>query len=127
MSEPDAAKHLSAEQRAKALAHQVETLRHIPEWLRFRGLRQKHIANALQVSESVVSRYFSGKTMMPLGALREIAVLLNAHPGDIIRPPPADGLGEQVEKTLAEMDRLGPDQWARVLELVRGMKGKSEV
>jgi hypothetical protein len=32
------------------LENQVETLRYIPEWLRFRGLKQKHIANALEVS-----------------------------------------------------------------------------
>jgi transcriptional regulator with XRE-family HTH domain len=108
------------------LENQVETLRYIPEWLRFRGLKQKHIANALEVSEGLVSRYLTGKTQMTVGMLRKIAVLLRAHPGDVVKPPPAEGLGPLMEDTISEIDRLGPEEWGKVLAIARAMRGKTE-
>lgn len=126
MSGNDPNRFLDPDTRQRRLAHQREQLRYVPDWLKYRNLNQKHIANTLGVADSVVSRYMSGETVMPTGALREIAILLNAHEGDIIRPPPGDGLGQLMEDTIKEMDRLGPDQWARLLDLARGMRGKSE-
>lgn len=126
MTGSDPNRTLAPDARQRRLAHQREQLRYIEEWLGYRGLKQKHIANALGVADSVVSRYISGETIMPAGALREIAILLMSHEGDIIRPPPSDGLGQLMEDTIKEMGRLGPDQWARLLELARGMRGKSE-
>jgi predicted XRE-type DNA-binding protein len=117
---------LDPEQRRRRLDYQRQQLRHISDWLGYRDLNQKHIANILGVNDSVVSRYIAGETIMPIGALREIAILLRAHEGDIIRPPPADGLGQAMEDTIKEMDRLGPDQWAKLLEIARGMRGKSD-
>lgn len=112
--------------RAELQGYQRELLRYVPDWLRHRGLRQKHIANALGITEGVVSRYFSGETLMPVGTLRKIAVLVQAHEGDLLRPPQDAGLGRQVEATLSEMDRLGPDRWEKVLAAAREMKGKSD-
>lgn len=126
MSGNDLSRTLDPETRARRLAHQREQLRYIPDWLRYRGLGQKHIANTLGVADSVVSRYLSGETMLPSGALREIAILLGGHEGDIIRPPPGDGLGKMMEDTIAEMERLGPEEWAKLLTMARSMRGKAE-
>jgi transcriptional regulator with XRE-family HTH domain len=112
--------------RDQILAYQREQLQYIPDWLRFRGLSQKHIANELGVSEGVVSRYISGKAIMAVGTLRKIAVLLQASEGDIIRPPTEKSLAPAVEETLAEMDRLGPERWARILATAKDMKGRDE-
>lgn len=115
---------LSPEQRTERLAAQRDLLRYVPDWAKFRGIRQKSLAEGLGVTEGVMSRYFSGETIMPVGALRKIAVLLDAHVGDVIRPPPADGLGKLMEDTLNEMDRLGPEQWEKLLQVARGMRSE---
>lgn len=126
MAGKDPFRSLDPEQRAKRLTRQREQLAHVTEWLRHRGLAQKHIANILGVSEGVVSRYISGETMMPAGALREIALLLEIGEGELVRPPPGDKLGPIMEDTIREMERLGRDQWLKLLELAKGMRGKSD-
>lgn len=126
MSGNDPSRTLDPETRLRRLAHQREQLRYLPDWIRHRGLNQKQIANTLGVADSVLSRYISGETIMPAGALREIALLLKTHEGDLLRAPPGDGLGQLMEDTIREMARLGPDQWNRLLDLARGMRGKSE-
>ena len=117
---------LSPPVRAEILKYQQEQLRYLTDWLRFRRLSQKHIANALGVSEGVISRYISGKAIMAVGTLRKIAVLLQASEGDLIQPPDKAGLAPQVEETLTQMDRLGPERWARILATAKDMKGRDE-
>lgn len=126
MSGNDPSRTLDPETRLRRLAHQREQLRYLSDWIRHRGLNQKQIANTLGVADSVLSRYISGETIMPAGAMREIALLLKTHEGDLLRAPPGDGLGQLMEDTIREMARLGPDQWNRLLDLARGMRGKSE-
>jgi transcriptional regulator with XRE-family HTH domain len=114
------------EKRAALRAHQIKALGHISDWLRYRNLRQKDLALALNVSEGMISRYLAGEALMSVGHLRQIAVLLQAHEGDLLRPPPSEGLGPTVEETLAEINRLGPDKWAKVLATAKEMRGKSD-
>ena len=105
------------------LEAQRKLLEHIPAWAEKKDIKQKHIANILKVSESVVSRYFSGDTIMPAGALEQIAVLLKVDRGALLSPPPGPPLGPLMEETISEMERIGPDQWAKVLEVAKGMRG----
>ena len=112
--------------RNELQAAQREMLKYLTDWLRFRSLRQKDIAIALDITEGSVSRYISGENLMPVGTLRKIAVLLKAHEGDLLKPPEEAELGPQVEETLTEMDRLGPEEWEKVLAIAKAMKGKSD-
>ncbi len=112
--------------REALLRYQKQSLAYVADWLRHRNLKQKHIANALGVAEGTVSRYLGGETLMSVGHLRKIAVLLKCEPGDLLRPPPAEGLGELVEETLAEMDRIGPERWRRLLAGAKDLKGKQD-
>ncbi len=123
MIDRDETRSLTPEVRAMRLEAQKKLLEHIPAWAEKKGIKQKHIANILKVSESVVSRYFSGDTIMPAGALEQIAVLLQVDRGALLSPPPGPPLGPLMEDTIAEMERIGPDQWAKVLEVARGMRG----
>ncbi|MBP8296373.1 MAG: helix-turn-helix transcriptional regulator [Burkholderiales bacterium] len=126
MAGKDPFRSLDPETRARRLNRQREQLAYVTDWLRHRGLTQKHIANTLGVTDSVVSRYISGETMMPAGALREIALLLEIGEGELVRPPPGDQLGPIMEDTIREMERLGRDQWLKLLELAKGMRGRAE-
>lgn len=63
---------------------------------------------------------------MAVGTLRAIAAILKAHEGDLLRPPSEAGTAAQVEETLVEMDRLGREKWARILEIARDMKAADE-
>ena len=123
MTDRDEIRSLAPEVRAIRLEAQRKLLQHIPAWAEKKGIKQKHIANTLKVSESVVSRYFSGDTIMPAGALEQIAVLLQVDRGALLSPPPDPPLGPLMEETIAEMERIGPDQWAKVLEVAKGMRG----
>ena len=123
MTDRDEIRSLAPEVRAIRLEAQRKLLQHIPAWAEKKGIKQKHIANILKVSESVVSRYFSGDTIMPAGALEQIAVLLQVDRGALLSPPPDPPLGPLMEETIAEMERIGPDQWAKVLEVAKGMRG----
>jgi len=123
MTERDEIRSLAPEVRAMRLEAQKKLLQHIPAWAEKKGVKQKHIANILKVSESVVSRYFSGDTIMPAGALEQIAVLLKVDRGALLSPPPGPPLGPLMEETISEMERIGPDQWAKVLEVAKGMRG----
>lgn len=123
MTDRDETRSLAPEVRAMRLEAQRKLLEHIPAWAEKKGIKQKHIANILKVSESVVSRYFSGDTIMPAGALEQIAVLLKVDRGALLSPPPGPPLGPLMEETISEMERIGPDQWAKVLEVAKGMRG----
>ena len=94
-------------------------LEHIPAWLKLRRLRQKDIAISLGVSEATVSQWIKGVHQMSVGQLRQIAHLLQAQPGDLLRAPDERELSKKVEDTLAVMDRLSDEEWATVLGTAR--------
>lgn len=106
------------------LAHQRELLQYIPAWLRFRGLGQKDIALHLGVSEASVSKWLSGGDAMKVGALQQIAVLLQADPGDLLTAPPAAGLQSKVRDLLDAAEGMTGEQLAHLTETARFMTGK---
>ncbi len=59
---------------------------------------------------------------MPAGALEQIAILLQADRGAILHPPPSGVLGPMMDATIQEMERLGPEQWQKVLEVAQAMR-----
>lgn len=101
---------------------QRKLLENLPAWLRYRGLRQKDVANTLGTSEGQISKYLGGKIQMTVGLLRQIAAVLKAHPGDLLKPPPSDGLGIQVEEALAIMGDLTPAEWDTVMNTARAIR-----
>lgn len=101
---------------------QRKLLENLPKWLRYRGLRQRDIANALGTSEGQISKYFGGKILMSVAVLREMALVLKTHPADLLKPPPEEGLGARMEETLRLMDELTPEQWEAVLNTARAIK-----
>lgn len=107
--------------RLLQLAEQRTMLEHLRDWLRMRNLSQRHVAQALGVSDASVSNWIAGKQQMSVGQLRQIALLLNAKPEDLLRAPPSDGLAAKVEETLAVMDALTDDEWATVMQAARAI------
>lgn len=111
---PETPEEIEARHLAQ-LQEQARMVENIPLWLRKCGLKQKDVANALGVSEGTVSKWLHGEQGMSVGQLRQIAVLVGAHPGDLLRPPGSSGMGEKVEQTLKLMDQLSDEEWQRIL------------
>jgi transcriptional regulator with XRE-family HTH domain len=107
--------------RENQRAEQRTVLEHLPEWLRIAHLRQKDVAEALGVSEGTVSNWIAGRQQMSVGQLRQIALLLRADPGDVLRAPSDRGLSARVEETLSLMDRLDEEEWNAVLQTARSI------
>ena len=105
--------------RSSRLEAQQHLLRHLDAWLVRRDVKKRTLAAQLEISESVLSRYLSGDTVMPLGALAQIAAFLNVPPSALLSPPPAKELGPLFEETCTEMARIGPDHWGKLLEIAR--------
>ena len=64
-----------------------EALKYLPPWLRYRGLSQRSLADAMGVSEPTISKWLSGKQSMTVAQFSRIASLLNAKPSDILFSP----------------------------------------
>ena len=105
--------------RASRLEAQRDLLRHLDAWLAYRDIKKKYLALNLSVSESVLSRYLSGDTIMPLGALAQIAALLQVPPSAVLTAPPTQELGAIFDETCTEMTRIGPDHWSKLLAVAR--------
>lgn len=117
---PETPEELAARTEAQR-ADQKTMLEHLPAWIRMRNLRQKDVAQALGVSDATVSNWIAGKQQMSVGQLRQIAVLLKAEPGDLLRPPDEAGLSAKVEETLGLMDALTGPEWDAVLQAARAI------
>lgn len=117
---PESPEEIEA-RRLQQLAEQRTMLEHLPSWLRMRGLRQKDVAAALGVSEASVSGWVNGGQQMSVGQLRQIAVLLKAEPGDLLRPPNEPSVSKKVEDTLGLMDELNDNEWQTVLQTARAI------
>lgn len=115
---PETPDEIAARQDA-VLAEQRTLLEHLKAWLRLRDLQQKDVAAALGVSEATVSSWIAGKQRMSVGQLRQIAVLLKAEPGDILRAPRERELSKKVEETLSLMDQLNDNEWEAVMQNAR--------
>lgn len=94
-------------------------LEHLREWLKLRSISQREVAAALSVSEATVSAWIAGKQRMSVGQLRQIAVLLQASPGDLLEPPNTLKLSEKVENTLSLMAQLDDAEWDAVMANAR--------
>lgn len=111
-----------AKARTKAqLKEQKVMLENLPKWLKQAGLSQKDVANALGVSECTVSKWVRGLQAMSVGQLRQIAVLLNAKPSDLLRAPDDTDLTPKVEETLKVMDQLSDAEWEGVMAVARSI------
>jgi transcriptional regulator with XRE-family HTH domain len=117
---PESSAEIEA-RRAAALAEQKAMLEHIPAWLKLRRLRQKDVAAALGVSEATVSQWIGGKHQMSVGQLHQIALLLQAAPGDLLRAPDGRELSQKVEETLELMEELSDQEWSAVLATARSI------
>jgi transcriptional regulator with XRE-family HTH domain len=115
---PESPEEIEA-RRLSQLAEQRLMLEHLPKWLKLRGLRQKDVSHALGVSEATVSNWIKGIHNMNVGQLRQIALLVKAEPGDLLRAPDDRELSQKVETTLAVMDRLTDDEWKSVLRMAQ--------
>lgn len=80
-----------------------ERLRFVIPWLRYRGLKQRHIAEALDVSEPTVSKWLNGTQNISVSQFFAIAELLKAAPEDVLGGGPAlAGRGGRYQR-LAEL------------------------
>lgn len=108
--------------KSERLENQKRTLEYLPDWLRLKGVSQRTLAEHLKTTEGSVSKWLSGTDQMPVGVLRQIAMILKANPGDLLQPPKNGSLGQQVEETLTIMDELEPGEWNRVMEVARAIR-----
>lgn len=87
-----------------------ERLRFVRPWLRYRGLSQRHVADALSVSEPTVSKWLNGTQTISIAQFFAIAELLGAKPEDILGGGPgAQGRGRRYRR-LAELAEAMSDQ-----------------
>jgi transcriptional regulator with XRE-family HTH domain len=123
--EKDTPAHARAPTRRSAQkAEQKAMLLNLRSWLKFRGLKQKDLANALGVSEPTISLWISGDQSMTVATLRQIAVVLQAKPEDLLRDPNEADLAPMVAESLRLFDKLSAEQWDMVLSIARVMAGE---
>lgn len=115
---PETPEEIAARQQA-ILAEQRTMLEHLTEWIRLRDLKQKDVAAALGVSEATVSSWIAGKQRMSVGQLQQIAFLLKAEVGDLLRAPDARDLSNKVQEALTLMDQLNDNEWEAVMQNAR--------
>lgn len=68
---------------------QREALQFLGDWLRWRDLSQRQLAELVGVSEPTVSKWLSGKQSMTIGHLYVVARVLNAAPEELLAAPPS--------------------------------------
>lgn len=105
-------------------AFQRELLEHVPAWLKFRGLKQKDLAEYLGTTEGSVSKWISGGDAMKFGLIAKIATFLQAEPGDLMHPPPGRGLTKPVANLLDAAEGLDAEELDRLAELARLLRRK---
>lgn len=86
-----------------------EMLTHVKDWLRFRKMSQRRIAEAMDVSEPTVSKWLSGDQGMSLAQFVTLARLLKATPAELLGPPNAIVLSGIMYR-LAEVATKLPDK-----------------
>lgn len=99
-----------------------EALRYLPDWLRFRELNQRRLAEALEVSEPTISKWLKGGQAMSVSRFLMIAKLLRAQPEDLFSPPPPDGSGAKFHEMAELLDGLPPEDVETVLNVARRLK-----
>lgn len=100
--------------------------RHVPAWLKFRGMTQRQAAERLGVKEASFSKWLAGIDAMKVGFLRQLATLLNAKDGDLVAPPPASGLPSAVAELMDAAEGLSAEQIAVLSATARMMARKSD-
>lgn len=115
---PETPEEIEARREAQ-LAEQRIMLEHLPKWLKMKRLRQKDIALGLGVSEATVYNWIKGIQGMSVGQLRQLAVLMQLKPEDLLRAPAEKDLSQKVEDTLSLMDQLSDAEWETVLRTAR--------
>lgn len=114
------------EQDKNMLVLQKEMLQHVRAWIRYRGLRQRHVAEYIGVTPGQVSKWLSGSESMRLVILRQIAVLLKAEPQDLLAGPPGNPSGRAVIDLVEATEGLTPEQIAHLAATARMLAGKAK-
>lgn len=87
----------------------MQMLTHVKEWLQYRRLSQRSLAEALGVSEPTVSKWLNGGVGMSVAQFTKIAALLDAKPEDLLDSPPNEGRASRYRK-IAEIAQDIPDE-----------------
>ena len=96
-----------------------QMLRHIPAWIRHRGLTQRNIAGTLEVSEATVSKWLRGLQGMSVAQFSALAALLQASPEELLLPPEEAeraGTFKRAAAILENLDETRTEQWLSVGE-----------
>lgn len=76
-------KQLTPEQRQE----NKSAVRHLKEWMQRKNATQEKVAEALDVSQVMVSKWLNGYIALPVKQLMAIARFLNVEPGDLFIHP----------------------------------------
>lgn len=84
--------------------------------LNLRGLSQVDVANALNVSESAVSLWCSGKTTPRMSKVDKLCELLNCSRASLVENEPPDGYYERAHPIYKTLVQMSPEQLDRLQE-----------
>lgn len=106
-------KQLTNEQRQQ----NIDVVRHIKEWMKRKQVTQSQVADALGVTQVMVSKWLNGHISLTVKQLVAIAKFLNQEPGDLLLHP--NVVEERLRyKTLLSiaksMDKKALDAWIEI-------------
>lgn len=101
-----------------------EALRHIPAWLRLRGLTQRDLAERMGVSEATVSKWIQGKQSMTVAQFVAISRLLTVSPEEALMPPQETIAAHRYREIAEIVDTLSADDLAAFVAIGRSLQKK---
>lgn len=98
-----------------------EALRHVPEWLSYRKMSQRDLAERMAVSEATVSKWLRGTQAMSMGQFEQIASILDCKHEDLLFPP-LKSRGGRYRKLALSIEDLPDEALDALIVISRQMK-----
>jgi transcriptional regulator with XRE-family HTH domain len=100
-------------------------LGHVKNWLRFRDVSQRKLAELMNVSEPTVSKWLKGTQAVTIAQFSMIAKILNADPSELLAPPADRERSLRLRKVAEVALSMQPealDEWVAVGRRISGAK-----
>jgi transcriptional regulator with XRE-family HTH domain len=106
------------------IARNKQALRYVSEWLDYRSMSQRDLADRMQVSEATISKWLRGSQSMSMGQFEQIAAILECKHEDLLFPP-AKSRGGRYRKLAESIEDLPDDALDALIVISKQMKPPS--
>lgn len=106
------------------IAANRHTLRFLKSWLKVKGLKQRDLAEHLDMSEPSISKWLNGKAPMTMSQFARVAELLGAKPEDLLFSPEDAEKSERFKAASELANELDDEAFAAWILAGRAMRKK---